>query len=276
MKIFFGILFSAYITVAQVNKPEDRITNSLNNIFNGFTETLEWYDLPIGVIYLSRTSIEQSSIGGMISAPPAPYEMRMVNSIGRNTHSSLGSMDKDILPNTVFLGRLGINFLLDVFTEREITSEPYREAFLFEKSILYTYTLTELTKAVVHRKRPDNSDNKSFFSGHASTTFAASTYLFLELNEIYESTDWISENKLTLRLFQGVSFAGLYGWAGYVGYSRIKDNKHYLSDVMVGAAAGSLISYLVFSHFHGSKNKPDNIRLYSFKDSFLLSFSMKF
>jgi len=31
-----------------------------------------------------------------------------------------------------------------------------------------------------------------------------------------------------------------------VGFSRIHDKKHYLSDVIVGAASGTIVSYLVY------------------------------
>jgi membrane-associated phospholipid phosphatase len=49
----------------------------------------------------------------------------------------------------------------------------------------------------------------------------------------------------------------LYGWAGYVGYSRIHDRKHYLTDVLIGAASGTLVSYLLYPH----QGKNEKVRL---------------
>jgi hypothetical protein len=69
---------------------------------------------------------------------------------------------------------------------------------------------TVTTKKLVHRLRPDASDDESFFSGHAALSFGAS--------------EW--------KIEMGVPFA-----AG-AAYGRMAANKHYLSDVFVGAAAG--------------------------------------
>jgi hypothetical protein len=61
----------------------------------------------------------------------------------------------------------------------------------------------------------------------------------------------------------------LYGWAGYVGYSRIKDKKHYLSDVLVGAAAGSLISYFIYDSNDNGIGENLNFTTYNGKDFYL-------
>lgn len=58
-------------------------------------------------------------------------------------------------------------------------------------------------------------------------------------------------------LMKGTAFAGLYGWASYVGYSRIRDHKHYLTDVLVGAAAGTIISNLLYTLHFDTEEKPD-------------------
>ena len=79
-----------------------------------------------------------------------------------------------------------------------------------------TYVLKEL----VHERRPDGSDNRSFPSGHTSISFAAAATL---------------EKR--------------YGWkaglpalavAGFVGLARVEADKHYVHDVVAGAAIGAL------------------------------------
>lgn len=86
-----------------------------------------------------------------------------------------------------------------------------------------TYGLKEL----VHERRPDGSDNRSFPSGHTSTSFAAAATL---------------ENR--------------YGWkaglpafvvASFVGLARVEAKKHYVQDVVAGAAIGSLSGFLLTS-----------------------------
>ena len=88
--------------------------------------------------------------------------------------------------------------------------------------------LTEIIKYSVRRERPDHSDNLSFSSGHAATTFATATVIERHLG-------W----KLT-----GVGYA----IATYVATSRLHDNVHYLSDVVFGAAVGTISGRTVTRH----------------------------
>lgn len=86
------------------------------------------------------------------------------------------------------------------------------------EALAATGLATLLLKASVDRTRPDDSDRNSFPSGHASTTFATATVL-----------------------------AELYGWragvpayalATLTGASRMSTDRHWLSDVVAGAALG--------------------------------------
>jgi PAP2 superfamily len=88
--------------------------------------------------------------------------------------------------------------------------------------------LVEPIKFATHRTRPDNSNNRSFPSGHAAVTFAAATVI---------------ERHLGWRK----SLLG-YTIASYVAASRLHDNRHYLSDVVFGAAVGSIAGRTVVHH----------------------------
>ena len=71
--------------------------------------------------------------------------------------------------------------------------------------------------------RPDGSNNKSFPSGHTATAFMAATMLHKEYGG---RSPWYS-------------IAG-YSMATVTGVSRMLNNKHWLSDVLVGAGIGIL------------------------------------
>jgi membrane-associated phospholipid phosphatase len=77
---------------------------------------------------------------------------------------------------------------------------------------------TEVLKFSVPRLRPDHSDLAAFPSGHTSASFALATVA---------ASQWGWD--------VGVP---AYAVAGFVGYSRMESNKHYLSDVLFGAGLG--------------------------------------
>lgn len=93
---------------------------------------------------------------------------------------------------------------------------------------LVTSVLTTGLKYAAQRERPDGSNSHSFPSGHASITFATATVI---------------ERHLGWR-----STALGYGIASYVAASRLHDNRHYLSDVVFGAAVGAIGGRTVTEH----------------------------
>lgn len=85
------------------------------------------------------------------------------------------------------------------------------------RSQVMNAALTQGIKLAVGRRRPDGA-RFSFPSGHTSSSVATATVL---------------QRHLGWRV-------GLpaYGLAAFVGGSRLQENKHYLSDVIFGAAIG--------------------------------------
>jgi membrane-associated phospholipid phosphatase len=88
--------------------------------------------------------------------------------------------------------------------------------------------MVEPLKFATRRERPDGSNRQSFPSGHAAVTFATATALERHLG-------W---KKAALA----------YAVASYVAASRLHDNVHYLSDVVFGAAVGSIAGRTVTEH----------------------------
>ncbi len=93
---------------------------------------------------------------------------------------------------------------------------------------IVTSGLTAGLKYATHRERPDGSNYQSFPSGHASVTFATATVIERHLG-------WRS------------SVLG-YTVASYVAASRLHDNRHWLSDVVFGAAVGAIGGRTVTEH----------------------------
>ncbi len=74
--------------------------------------------------------------------------------------------------------------------------------------------------------------NSSFPSGHTTVIFAAATVFAKE----YKNTPWVP--------------VVAYSAASLVGLSRITENKHWMSDVVVGATLGYLTGRQVVNNYH--------------------------
>jgi membrane-associated phospholipid phosphatase len=97
--------------------------------------------------------------------------------------------------------------------------------------------------------RGDDS-TESFYSGHASTAFLSAAFMDPVVADAVRSAEpayslsraspwslWL------LRLGQGVAF---YGLATAVAYSRIEIDLHFMTDVLAGAAIGTLHGQLLY------------------------------
>ncbi len=98
-----------------------------------------------------------------------------------------------------------------------------------------TMATTFLLKRTIHAKRP-NGEKYSFPSGHSSISFFAAEFV---------------------RHRYGIRWgAPMYAAATFVAYSRIHAKKHYLRDVIAGAAIGMAFSY-VLTTSHYQKSQPN-------------------
>ena len=86
-----------------------------------------------------------------------------------------------------------------------------------------------------------SDDYKSFPSGHATSAFAFASVISAETSHWWPDTRWIVGPVL-------------YGAATLTGVSRIYNNQHWASDVLAGAAIGTLTGIKVFRYQHSHPN----------------------
>ena len=111
--------------------------------------------------------------------------------------------------------------------------------FILFSCVGVTHLFTEYTKYLVQRDRPNVTEglmgllkilyepsNYSFFSGHASTSFAASVFVYLTLASKFK--------------YLGLIFI----WPVFFSLSRIFVGVHFPSDVIVGAFVGTILGIL--------------------------------
>lgn len=90
---------------------------------------------------------------------------------------------------------------------------------------LLSQTLVQGIKLATQRSRPDGSNNHSFPSGHTASAFATASVL--------------------QRHFGWKVGIPAYAFGAYVGAARMSADKHYLSDVLMGAGLGIASGYSV-------------------------------
>lgn len=95
-------------------------------------------------------------------------------------------------------------------------------------SVITMAATVNLIKSTVNVRRPDGSSNNSFPSGHTATAFMTATMIHKEYG--LTRSPWYS--------------VGAYTIAAATGISRQMNNRHWLSDVMVGAGIGILSTEL--------------------------------
>lgn len=95
-------------------------------------------------------------------------------------------------------------------------------------------------KSGVGRKRPDNSNNASFPSGHAALTSVSATMTMQNIDRLpISNTSQFALKSLAV------------GLSVTTDYARVAGRKHYPSDVLVGAAIGHFVGVFADEAFLG-------------------------
>jgi undecaprenyl-diphosphatase len=113
-----------------------------------------------------------------------------------------------------------------------------------------THLITDFTKSLVMRSRPNTEEalsevikvlyepsHFSFFSGHASTSFAATVFIFLSLKSKYRCLSLI------------------FIWPILFSSSRIFVGVHFPSDVIVGGVVGTILAILFYEFYNFALHK---------------------
>lgn len=90
-------------------------------------------------------------------------------------------------------------------------------------------------KYAVDKKRPDGGRH-GFPSGHTSVAFHSAAFVHKRYGLTYA--------------------APMYATAALVGYARVRAKRHFVSDVLAGAAIGTLFGYLMTEEYHGIAITP--------------------
>ena len=135
---------------------------------------------------------------------------------------------------------LYIAVIVLLFNKQKLTIGIY-QLLALGTTVIITHLITRSVKHLISRPRPNSvqhiaeqaniifePQHYSFFSGHASTSFAASIFIYLLLKSRYSRIGFI------------------FIWPVLFSTSRLFVGVHYPSDVIVGACFGVLMGNLSY------------------------------
>jgi len=96
-------------------------------------------------------------------------------------------------------------------------------------SLIVNNVITFGLKNITNEERPNGENDQSFPSGHTSNAFVMATVLH---HEFIDTSPWLA-------------YSG-YLFATTTGVFRVLNNKHWVSDVLVGAGLGIIVTDLVY------------------------------
>lgn len=100
-------------------------------------------------------------------------------------------------------------------------------AFQLTKALAGAGASAHVFKAVAERGRPDASDSRSFPSGHTTAAFGGSEFIRIRWGNAWGIPATVA--------------------AAFVGYTRIRANKHFRDDVLAGASNGLMWNWYATS-----------------------------
>ena len=120
-------------------------------------------------------------------------------------------------------------------------------ALINAEALAINGVLTRVTEKTTGRSRPDKTDNAAFPSGHTSTAFAIASGLCMQ--------------HARLEVYGGVAdkvvCPAALSVAATTGLLRIVSDRHWASDVLVGAALGTAVGVTVsWAHMHDGDGAP--------------------
>lgn len=188
-----------------------------------------------GVIEWSSFGVGATAIG--VSMVTIDKDIRNESQENRNDKGDQMARLANQLGTGFSLGVLGVSAGIGWIGGADRPLELARDGL--EASIIASGIIAPTLKFVVGRSRPDQetdggnddftpfSGSYSFPSGHTTQAFAIASVVA----NTYREHWWAG--------------ALAFGVAGTVGYARINDNQHYLSDVIAGAMIGSFVGWSV-------------------------------
>jgi membrane-associated phospholipid phosphatase len=148
---------------------------------------------------------------------------------------------------------------------------PHYRLAAYVEAMGWTYLVTGVVKYLVGRPRPytpealdrpeltfrPREDNLSFFSAHASSTFAVGAFVTEDVSRALRRGPLAHASPARRFLLGSLAPAVVgYGIPTLVALSRVIDQQHWATDVVAGAAVGALIAHLTYAAHFDDAGRP--------------------
>ncbi len=265
--IYLVLILNCNISIAQSYKSDKNIGETFLSDFNHF------FDVGIGLLNspLSFSQGERLATVGITGATALLFTVdKNIKSFALSNQTQLND---NIFAIDEFYGS-GYTPLLTatiygygLFTRnREIRKLGLHAS----EALIYSVAITTALKILIGRRRPyagesqlflkpfqiSNNDLQSLPSGHTTAVFAVSTVMAKYSDNIYWKIFW-------------------YGSATLVGFSRIYHNKHWTSDVFLGAGIGYSVGEFI-SNFDKKSTEYFGVKLNPYFTFNKIGFILKF
>ena len=228
-----------------------------------------------GGVYLMSPVLAEH-MGEPLIGDPGPLDLALTEALYRGPEAGLwlgGVPDRfGGAPITyAAMGFYGLEGAFSALRGRSLLGDIHgdHELLAFTEALGGTLLLTHGTKVLVGRERPyyaldrdssvpiDVDASLSFFSGHASNAFCLGAFVYRDMSDWLVSGPLVNATPSSRILLGRVLPATfLYGAAGIVAASRIVDQKHYLSDVLVGSLVGGVLGNFAYMLHFDAKGHP--------------------
>jgi membrane-associated phospholipid phosphatase len=226
----FSIIFILYLLFCLQNAPCQ--STDTTNVQNKSSRPKAFKVAGIPMI-LATASVLTSFDNGIFSK----YDVkRIANNVFPGFHTSLDNFLQFAPIPVVY----GLNW-----TGIKGKNDFWNRSILLAKSEFIMAILVYPVKNISNEQRPDKSDYESFPSGHTAEAFVAATFMAKEFGD---KSVWYS--------------IGAYSAATATAALRILNNKHWISDVLMGAGIGIFSTNLAYAtHQYRWGKMPENFTL---------------
>lgn len=207
------------------------------------------------------TGVTLATGGAAFLIPPAPERWRTRNAVDEWGHDNLGTTGyqrsgwaqdtSDVLLSALIASPFLVDSLAVTYWYRESHDVAGQMALITAEAYGVASAIQGLTAGLASRERPygrecgtaindklkdctGNNRYRSFFSGHATLAFTAASV---------SCSHHLRHDVFGDRVADAVACASAFVTAAAVGTLRIVGDRHYISDVTVGAAFGTLSGF---------------------------------